>query len=128
MFEISSDWFSPGFEPHGHCFVDPLLWLYVASGSWIAFSLSYDTRRSGYLCTQQTRSCILLDDLMFSGFIFACGTTPLLGIWKLQRSRFTGWIAVLRRVTAGLSSATAATLWPFREALVLASRGELENG
>jgi hypothetical protein len=61
VFEISSDWFSPGFEPHGHCFVDPLLWLYVASGSWIAFSLSYDTHRSGYLCTQQTRSCILLD-------------------------------------------------------------------
>jgi hypothetical protein len=40
MFEISSDWLSPGFERHGHCFVDPLLWLYVALDSWIAFSLS----------------------------------------------------------------------------------------
>ena len=78
MFEISSDWLSPGFEPHGHCFVDPLLWLYVALDSWIAFSLSYDTHRSGYLCTQRTRSCILLDVFNVSGFIFACGTTPRL--------------------------------------------------
>jgi hypothetical protein len=130
MFEISSDWFSPGFEPHGHCFGDPLLWLYAGSGSWITFSLSYDTHRSGsgYLCKQQTRSCILLDLFNVQRFHFACGTTPGLGIWKLQRSRFTGWIAVRRRVTTGLSFVTAATLWSFREAVALASRGELENG
>jgi hypothetical protein len=109
MFEISSDWLSPGFERHGHCFVDPLLW----------FSLSYDPHRSGYLCTQQTRSCILLDVFNVQRFHLCLRHHASFGIGKLQRSRFTGWIAVLRRVTAGLS---------FREAVALASRGELENG
>jgi hypothetical protein len=128
MFEISSDWFSPGFEPHGHCFVDPLLWLYVALDFWIGFSLSYDPHRSGYLCTQQTRSCILLDVFNVQRFHLCLRHHASFGIGKLQRSRFTGWIAVLRRVTAGLSFVTAATLWSFREAVALASRGELENG
>jgi hypothetical protein len=73
MFEISSDWLSPGFERHGHCFVDPLLWLYVALDSWIAFSLSYDPHRSGYLCTQQTRSCILMDVFNVQRFHLCCG-------------------------------------------------------
>jgi hypothetical protein len=127
MFEISSDWFSPGFEPHGHCFVDPLLWLYVASGSWRAFSLSY-AHRSGYLCTQQTRSCILLDVFNVQRFHLCLRHHASFGNMEGLRSRFTGWIAVLRRVTAGLRVATAAKLWPFREALALASRGELENG
>ena len=40
MFEIVSDWLSPGFELHGHCLVcqRPLLWLYVASVSLVTFS------------------------------------------------------------------------------------------
>ena len=81
MFEISSDWFSPGFEPHGHCFVDPLLWLYVASGSWRAFSLSYAHRSAIYVRNRRDLAFYWMF-LMFSGFIFACGTTPRLGIWK----------------------------------------------
>jgi hypothetical protein len=40
MFEILSDWFSPGSKPHGHCLLcpRPLLWLYVASVSLVTFS------------------------------------------------------------------------------------------
>jgi hypothetical protein len=83
MFEISSDWFSPGFEPHGHCFVDPLLWLYVASGSWIACLYHMIPIALASYVRNRRDLAFYWMFLMFSGFIFACGTTPRLGIWKV---------------------------------------------
>jgi hypothetical protein len=106
MFEISSDWFSPGFEPHGHCFVAPLLWLYVASDSWIAFSLSYVPIAVSFRLRHHAS--------------FGNMETPKEPVYWLDRSVKTG--------NCGSSVATAAKLWPFREVLALASRGELENG
>ena len=50
--------------------------------------------------------------LMFGAFIFACGTTHLMGIWKLWERVY--WLdGSVKAITAGLSVATAATLWPY---------------
>jgi protein-histidine pros-kinase len=65
--------------------------------------------------------------LMFGAFIFACGTTHLLGIWTLWEPVF--WLdGSVKAITAGLSLATAVTLWPLiPKALCLPSPSRLEE-
>ena len=129
MFETLSNFFtSEGFEPHGHCFLwqRPLLWLYVASDSLIA--ISYYIIPIALVIFVRKRqdlafNCIFL---MFSAFIFACGTTHVMGIWKLWEPVY--WLdGSVKAITAGLSVATAATLWPLiPQALALPSSRSLE--
>jgi PAS domain S-box-containing protein len=126
MVEILSDWFSLAFEPHGHCFLcqRPLLWLYVASVSLV--TISYSTISIGLVNFVPKRHDLSSSGfLVFSAFIFACGTTDLMGIWPLSEPGY--WLeAGVKPMTAGLSVATAATLWPFPKAVALPSRHDLE--
>jgi two-component system, LuxR family, sensor kinase FixL len=129
MFETLSNFFtSEGFEPHGHCFLwqRPLLWLYVASDSLIA--ISYYIIPIALVIFVRKRQDLAFNwmFLMFSAFIFACGTTHLLGIWKLWEPVY--WLdGSVKAITAGLSVATAATLWPLiPQALALPSPRSLE--
>jgi PAS domain S-box-containing protein len=129
MFESLSNFFtSEGFEPHGHCFLwqRPLLWLYVASDSLIA--ISYYIIPIALVIFVRKRQDLAFNwmFLMFSAFIFACGTTHLLGIWKLWEPVY--WLdGSVKAITAGLSVATAATLWPLiPQALALPSPRSLE--
>jgi hypothetical protein len=112
LFEILSEWFSHGFEPNGQCFLcqRPLLWLYVASVSWVTISyyvisialVNFVTKRHDL-----ASRCFL----MFSAFILACGTSDLMGIWTPWEPVY--WLqGSVKPMTAGLSVATAATLWP----------------
>jgi hypothetical protein len=58
--------------------------------------------------------------LIFSAFIFACGPTRLLGIWKLWEPVY--WLdGSVKAVTVGLSVVTAATLMAFNSQGVGAS-------
>lgn len=129
MFETLSNLFtSEGFEPHGHCFLwqRPLLWLYVASDSLIAFS--YYMIPIALIIFVRKRQDLAFNwvFLMFSAFIFACGTTHVLGIWKLWEPVY--WLdGSIKAITAGLSVATAVTLWPLiPKAVALPSPRELE--
>ncbi|HEX6174208.1 MAG TPA: PAS domain S-box protein [Candidatus Binatia bacterium] len=129
MFETLSNFFtSEGFEPHGHCFLwqRPLLWLYVASDSLIA--ISYYIIPIALVIFVRKRQDLAFNwmFLMFSAFIFACGTTHLMGIWKLWEPVY--WLdGSVKAITAGLSVATAATLWPLiPQALALPSPRSLE--
>ena len=129
MFETLSNFFtSEGFEPHGHCFLwqRPLLWLYIASDSLIA--ISYYLIPVALVIFVRKRRDLAFNwmFLMFSAFIFACGTTHLMGIWKLWEPVY--WLdGSIKAITAGLSVATAATLWPLiPQALALPSPRSLE--
>jgi two-component system sensor kinase FixL len=129
MFETLSNFFtSEGFEPHGHCFLwqRPLLWLYIASDSLIAISY-YLIPVALVIFVRKGRDLAFnWMFLMFSAFIFACGTTHLMGIWKLWEPVY--WLdGSIEAITAGLSVATAATLWPLiPQALALPSPRSLE--
>lgn len=129
MFETLSNLFtSEGFEPHGHCFLwqRPLLWLYIASDSLIA--ISYYIIPIALVIFVRKREDLAFNwiFLMFSAFIFACGTTHVMGIWKLWEPVY--WLdGSIKAITAGLSVATAATLWPLiPRALALPSPSSLE--
>src|SRR5215470_6293164 len=130
MFETLSNFFaSAGFEPHGHCFLwdKPLLWLYVVSDSFIAFS--YYVIPVALLIFVRRRQDLVFNwmFLMFSAFIFACGTTHLMGVWTLWEPVY--WLdGSIKAVTAGLSFATAVMLWPLiPRALMIPSPSQLET-
>ena len=130
MFESVSSFFaSTGFEPHGHCFLwqKPLLGLYVASDSIIA--LSYYSIPLALVAFVLKRRDLAFHwmFLMFGAFIFACGTTHVLGIWTLWRPVY--WLdGSVKAITAGLSLTTAVMLWPLiPKALSLPSPTQLKE-
>ena len=130
MFESLSSFFaSAGFEPHGHCFLweKSLLWLYIISDSLIAFSY-YSIPLALVVFVMKRRDLAFhWMFLMFGGFILACGTTHVLGIWTLWRPVY--WLdGSVKAITAGLSLATAVTLWPLiPKALSLPSPAQLKD-
>jgi PAS domain S-box-containing protein len=130
MFESLSSFFaSAGFEPHGHCFLweKSLLWLYIISDSLIA--LSYYSIPLALVVFVMKRRDLAFHwmFLMFGGFILACGTTHVLGIWTLWRPVY--WLdGSVKAITAGLSLVTAVTLWPLNpKALSLPSPAQLKD-
>lgn len=114
MLQTFGDFFSSaGFEPHGHCFLwtKSLLMLYVFSDFLIA--LSYYTIPVALIMFARRRRDLAFNwvFIMFAAFIFACGTTHLMGIWTLWEPVY--WLdGTLKAITAGLSVATTVALWP----------------
>jgi PAS domain S-box-containing protein len=108
-----------GFLPHGYCFTwDPgLLWSMVGSDAIIAASyfsipvaiLFYVRKRTdvawGYL------------PLLFSAFIFACGTTHVMDVWTIWNPDY-GVHAATKVATAVVSLVTAVALWPLMPRLL----------
>ena len=100
--------------PHGHCYLwqTPLVWLHVTADLLIAiayysipFTLFYFVRQRG----SNPFSKILV---LFSLFIFSCGTTHLMSIWTLWHPNY--WIAgALKAITALISLYTAIELLTF---------------
>lgn len=130
MFEKFSDFFSTaGFEPHGHCFLwtKSLLLLYLSSDSLIA--LSYYMIPIALMLFVRKRRDLVFDwvFVMFSAFIFACGTTHLMGVWTLWKPVY--WLdGTVKAVTAGLSLATSVALWPLLpRALALPGPTQLQS-
>ena len=130
MLENLSNFFaSAGFEPHGHCFLwdRTLLWLYIVSDGFIAFSY-YVIPIALVIIVRKRRDLVFnWMFLMFSAFIFACGTTHLMGVWTLWQPVY--WLdGSIKAMTAGLSFATALMLWPLiPKAVALPSPSQLEK-
>ncbi|KPC49164.1 sensor domain-containing diguanylate cyclase [Amantichitinum ursilacus] len=128
MLDMLREWLNtPGFMPHGHCFLwtPTLLWMMVAADGVIAvsyfaiaFGLWYYIRRRhdfGYKALAA----------MFGAFICACGITHALSIWDIWN--FSYWLeGYAKLITALISAATAVMLWPMiPRLLALPSRDEL---
>jgi two-component system, LuxR family, sensor kinase FixL len=119
---------SVGFEPHGHCFLwdKTLLQIYVVSDSMIA--LSYYLIPVALVIFVRKRKDLAFNwiFLMFSAFIFACGTTHILGVLTLWQPVY--WLdGTVKALTAGISLTTAMMLWPLLpKALAIPSPTQLE--
>jgi PAS domain-containing protein len=101
------------FMPHGHCFFwrPEILWLHVASDAVIA--LAYYSIPLTLLVFLRRRSHTRFAGvvLMFSAFIFACGTTHLFSIATMWNPLYRAE-GLVKLVTAGVSLTTAVALWP----------------
>ena len=102
-----------GFMPHGMCiaWTPGLLWTLV--GSDLVIALSYYSIPVALVWASRQRPGQQFQGmlLMFGAFIFACGTTHLVGVVTVWYPQY--WLdAGVKLVTAGVSAATAVLLWP----------------
>lgn len=130
MQEFLSSWGSAsGFIPHGHCYLwtPALLWTFVLAESVIV--LSYFSIPLGLMYFVRKRRDFQFGwiFMLFSLFIFACGTTHLMGIWTIWNPDY--WLdAAIKLGTAAVSLVTAVLLWPMiPKVLKLPSTKQLED-
>jgi PAS domain S-box-containing protein len=129
MVELLQKLFVSGFLPHGYClfWTPSLLWLHVVSD--VLITLAYYSIPVALVYFVRKRKDLAFDwmFLMFSAFIFACGTTHLMGVWTLWVPSY--WLeGIIKLGTAMLSVATAGLLWPLiPQALALRSPAALER-
>lgn len=123
-------WLVPGdFMPHGHCYLwtPVLLWMYVVSDTVIA--ISYYTIPIALLYLVKKRADLEFNwvFVMFSLFIFACGTTHLIAIATIWEPAY--WLdAAMKSVTAVASGITAIMLWRLMPvALTITSTKQLKT-
>lgn len=128
--DIFLNWLSPeNFMPHGHCYLwtPSLLWMYVLSDSFIA--LSYYTIPLALLYFVRKRLDLQFNwiFIMFSVFIFACGTTHLIAILTIWKPVY--WLdASMKVLTALVSALTAVMLWKLMpQALAVPSSMQLSK-
>ncbi|HEX4241686.1 MAG TPA: ATP-binding protein [Steroidobacteraceae bacterium] len=117
-----------GFMPHGHCYLwtPSLLWTYVLSDGVIA--LAYYSIPIALMVFVRQRRDLQFSwvFVLFSLFIFACGTTHLLSIWTIWNPDYYTDAAV-KALTAAASIVTAVLLWPLvPRALALPSPSQLQ--
>lgn len=124
------EWLSTdGFMPHGHCYLwtPELLWTIVISETVIV--LAYFSIPFGLMYFVSKRRDLQFNWIfqMFSLFIFACGTTHLLGIWTIWHPDY--WLdALIKALTAIVSLIAAVLLWRLMpQALALPSTQLLEE-
>lgn len=117
------------FMPHGHCYLwtPVLLWMYVVSDTVIA--ISYYTIPMALLYLVKKRADLEFNwvFLMFSLFIFACGTTHLIAIATIWEPAY--WLdATMKCLTAVASGITAVMLWRLMPvALTITSTKQLKT-
>ena len=104
---------SSSFIPHGYCFTwtPSLLWAMVGADSVIALAYYSIPLALVVLVRQRRDLSFNWIMLLFSAFIFACGTTHVLAIWTIWRPDY--WLeALVKMATAAASIVTAFMLWP----------------
>jgi len=130
MLEAISPWFgSGGFLPHGRCFAwtPALLWTYVVADGLIGIAYYSIPAALWYFARHRRDVPFRAIFVMFSAFIFACGTSHLIAIWNIWQPVY--WLdAFVKAGTAAVSVATAALLWPLLpRALALPSPTQLSQ-
>ena len=114
MSDLIDKWFSTeGFMPHGHCYLwtPELLWTYLISDAAIGIAYYSIPIALIYLVRKRGDTEFNWIFVMFSVFIFACGTTHFISIWTIWTPNY--WLdAAFKAITAIASVATAAMLWP----------------
>jgi len=120
---------SDSFMPHGHCYYwkPEILWSYVASDILIA--LAYYSIPVALIYFVQKRKDLEFNwiFMMFSAFIFACGTTHLISIWTIWQPVY--WLDVSAKgITAVISIITSIMLWRLMpQALSIPNTQELKD-
>lgn len=129
MTESLSFFSSENFMPHGHCYLwqPGLLWTYVLSD--LAIAASYYSIPLALVYFVRKRKDLQFNWIfvMFSLFIFACGTTHLLSLWTIWNPDY--WLdSMVKGVTAMASVITAIMLWYIMpQALRIPGTGQLRE-
>ncbi len=129
MLEFLKNFFASGsFIPHGHCYLwkPELLWLHIASDSFIALSYYSIPITLVYFVRKRQDLPFNWMFLLFGTFIVACGTTHIMEIWTLWHPTY--WLSgSIKATTAAVSLYTALELVPLvPKALALPSPAQLE--
>ena len=114
MFEWISNLFtSSGFMPHGYCLSwnPQILWTLVISNLLIGLAYYSIPVTLLYFLRRQKNLKFNWIFMMFGAFIFACGTGHFLNILDIWKPAYQ-FDALLMALTALISVATAAALWP----------------
>lgn len=110
---------SDAFIPHGHCFMwtPSILWTWVISD--ITIFLSYSAIPLALMYIMRKRADIPFNGLviLFAAFILCCGITHAMGAWTIWNPQY-GLASLLKAITAIVSLATAAVLWPLAPTLI----------
>ena len=120
--------FSEQYIPHGHCYLwkPALLWLHLLSDAFIA--LAYYSIPLALIYFVRQRQDIPLKGILilFSLFIFSCGTTHIISIWTIWHSDY--WLSgLIKAITAIISLITAfEMISTLPKALALRSPEELK--
>ncbi|MDJ0691777.1 MAG: histidine kinase dimerization/phospho-acceptor domain-containing protein [Xenococcaceae cyanobacterium MO_188.B32] len=119
--------FSRQYIPHGHCYLwqSGLLWLHVLSDVFIALAYYSIPLLLVYFVRQREDVPFKGIFVLFSLFIFSCGTTHIMSIWTLWHPDY--WLSgLIKAITAIISVYTAFELIPaIPRALALRSPTEL---
>lgn len=113
--------------PHGWCLLwsTPLVWLHVAADALITLAYYAIPVALVYFVRKRRDVAFHWTFLLFAAFIFAGGTTHLMGIWTIWQP-VHGLEAMIKLLTAAVSMATAAMLIPFMpRAVALPSPAQL---
>ena len=111
--EIGRQFILGGFLPHGYClsWSPPLVGVYIVSDVLIFLAYFSMPLALGYFARRRPDFPYKWLLWMFVAFILACGTTHLMGTIILWQPLY--WLdAILKAITALISVATAAVLWP----------------
>lgn len=122
-----SEHFAGAFTPHGHCYLwrTDLLMLHAVSDFLIGLAYFSIPLALWMFVKKRTDLAFNWMFLLFAGFIFTCGTTHFLEVWNIWNADFY-LSGAIKALTAGISVATAALLWPLiPKALALPSPQEL---
>lgn len=117
------------FMPHGHCYYwkPAILWSYVASDILIA--LAYYSIPIALIYFVRRRKDLDFNwiFIMFSAFIFACGTTHLISLWTIWQPVY--WLDIwVKGFTAAISMVTSIMLWRLMpQALSIPGTQELKD-
>ena len=114
MLEFWQNLFSSrGFEPHGHCYLwkPEILWMHVLSDWFIALAYYSIPAALIYFIYKRRDIGYRWVFMMFGCFIVLCGTTHLMDIWTVWHGTYR-LEGVIKLLTAVISVATAALLWP----------------
>lgn len=105
---------SVAYIPHGHCYLwqSPLLWLHISADLLIAIAYFSIPITLFYFVRRQQENPYEKILVLFSLFIFSCGTTHLCSIWTLWHPDY--WLSgTIKAVTALISVYTAIELIGF---------------
>ena len=130
MLDMLREWLNtPGFMPHGHCFLwtPSLLWMMVLADSAIALSYFSIAFALWYFIRRRHDFAYKSLGMMFGIFICACGVTHAIAVFNIWNFAYwlEGWAKVF---TAVVSAATAVLIWPLIPRLLeMPSRDELSD-
>ncbi len=127
--EITRFFASDSFIPHGHCFMWTPSILYTWVISDITIFLSYSAIPLALMYIMRKRTDIPFNGLviLFAAFILCCGITHAMGAWTIWNPQY-GLASLFKAVTAAVSLATAAVLWPLAPTLIaIPSFSDLQN-